>query len=127
MLQRLSDPAFLTAEQILSSTPFYHHYTELLSKWRNVRLICVEPTYIRTAAPRGARTRTFVVEEVLKGGPSPVVADEAAVADERVVEAALGATDALLPQVAHEELQADERKDTQAEDGEDHYVGQLLY
>lgn len=31
-------------------------------------------------------------------------------------------THALLPQVAHEELQADEGKDTEAENGEDHDV-----
>lgn len=36
-------------------------------------------------------------------------------------------TNALLPQVAHEELQADEGKDTEAENGEDHDVWQLLY
>lgn len=34
---------------------------------------------------------------------------------------------ALLPQVAHEELQADQGEDAEAEDGEDHYVRQLLH
>lgn len=34
---------------------------------------------------------------------------------------------ALVPQVAHEELQADEGEDAEAEDGEDHHVGQLLH
>lgn len=33
----------------------------------------------------------------------------------------------LVAEVAHEELQADEREDTEAEDCEDHDVGQLLH
>jgi len=33
----------------------------------------------------------------------------------------------LLPQVAHEELQADEREDAEAEHGEDHDVRQLFH
>lgn len=33
----------------------------------------------------------------------------------------------LVPQVAHEELQADEGEDAEAEDGEDHHIGQLLH
>lgn len=54
----------------------------------------------------------------------------------RVVGGAVGAvggiaadwvTHALLPQVAHEELQADEGKDAEAENGEDHDIWQLLY
>ncbi len=36
-------------------------------------------------------------------------------------------THALLPQVAHEELQADEGEDAEAEHGEDHDVRQLFY
>lgn len=38
-----------------------------------------------------------------------------------------GPAHALLTQVPHEELQPHERKDTQAEDGEDHDVGQLFH
>ena len=33
----------------------------------------------------------------------------------------------LVPQVAHEQLEADEGKHTEAEDGEDHHVGELLH
>ena len=33
-----------------------------------------------------------------------------------------GPDDTLLPQIAHEELQANQGKDTEAEDGEDHYI-----
>lgn len=36
-------------------------------------------------------------------------------------------THTLVPQVAHEELKANEGKDAEAEDGEDHHVGQLLH
>ena len=35
--------------------------------------------------------------------------------------------DTFVPQVAHEELQADEGEDTEAEDREDHHIGQLLH
>ena len=35
--------------------------------------------------------------------------------------------DALLPQVAHEELQANQGEDAQAEHGQDHHVRQLLH
>lgn len=38
-----------------------------------------------------------------------------------------GPADALLPQVSHEELQPHQGKDTQAENGEDHHVRQLLH
>ena len=46
--------------------------------------------------------------------------------------AAVGAVDeriphTLLPQVAHEELQADEGEDAETEHGEDHHVRQLLH
>lgn len=37
------------------------------------------------------------------------------------------AADALLPQVSHEELQADESEDAQAEDGEDHHISEFLH
>lgn len=39
----------------------------------------------------------------------------------------LSAAHAFLSQVPHEELQANEGKDTQAEDGENHDIGQLLH
>lgn len=35
--------------------------------------------------------------------------------------------DTLLAQVAHEELETDEGKDTQAEDGQDHHIRKLLH
>ena len=35
--------------------------------------------------------------------------------------------DTLLPQVAHEELQADEGENTETEDSQDHHVCQLLH
>lgn len=38
-----------------------------------------------------------------------------------------GAADTFLPQVPHEELQADEGEHAEAEDGENHDVCQLLY
>lgn len=49
----------------------------------------------------------------------------------RAVGVGLGHVDrpdhALLAQVSHEELQANEGKDAQAEDGKDHHVWQLLH
>jgi len=38
-----------------------------------------------------------------------------------------GGADTLLPQVAHEELQADEGEHAEADHGQDHDVRQLLY
>lgn len=68
---------------------------------------------------------TFVAEEVRPGAPGPVVADEGRVGAVRRVDAVREAADALLPQQAHEELQADEGEHAEAEDGEDHHVRQL--
>lgn len=68
-----------------------------------------------------------MVVEVPQRGPGPVVAVEGGVLRQAAVDAVRRAADALLPQVPHEELQADEGEDAQAEDGEDHHVGQLLH
>lgn len=68
-----------------------------------------------------------MVDELLEGGPGPVVAVEAGVGRQAAIDAVRRAADALLPQVSHEELQADEREHAQAEHGEDHHVGQLLH
>ncbi len=38
-----------------------------------------------------------------------------------------GPDDTLLPQISHEELQTNEGKDTEAENGEDHHIWQLLH
>lgn len=70
---------------------------------------------------------TFVADEVLHGGPGLVVAEEGGVGGQAAVEAVRRAAHALLPQVSHEELQADEGEDAQAEDSEDHHVSQLLH
>lgn len=68
---------------------------------------------------------TFAAEEILPGAPAPVVADERLGGAVRGVDAVPEAADALLPQQPHEELQADEGEHAQAEDGQDHDVGQL--
>lgn len=70
---------------------------------------------------------TFVCDEVFERGPRPVVAEEGGVGVEGVVDAVRCAADALLPQVTHEELQANEGKHTEAEHGQDHHVRQLLH
>jgi len=57
---------------------------------------------------------------VIAGGGGAVAAAVGGVGGERHAHA-------LLPQVAHEELQADEGEDAEAEDGEDHDVRQLLH
>ena len=72
-------------------------------------------------------TLTLVVDEVLQGGPGLVVAVEGRVGWQAAVDAVRRAADTLLPQVPHEELQADEGEDAQTEDGEDHHVGELLH
>lgn len=38
-----------------------------------------------------------------------------------------GPDDTLVPQISHEELQTNEGKDTEAENGEDHHIWQLLH
>lgn len=70
---------------------------------------------------------TLIVDEILQRRPRLVVAEEGRVGLQRVVDAVRRAADALLPQVSHEELQADEGEDAEAEDGEDHHVGELLH
>lgn len=70
---------------------------------------------------------TLVVDELLQGGPGLVVAVEGGVGRQAAVDTVRRAADAFLPQVSHEELQANEGEDAQAEDGEDHHVGKLLH
>lgn len=72
-------------------------------------------------------TLTFVVDEVLQGGPGLVVAEKGGVGRQAAVDAVLRAANTFLPQVSHEELQSDECKDAQTEDGEDHHVSELLH
>ena len=61
------------------------------------------------------------------GAPGAVVADEGVIDGHGGVEAVGQAADTLLPQDAHEELQADEGEHAQAEHGQDHHVRQLLH
>lgn len=68
---------------------------------------------------------TFAGEEVGPGAPGSVVAEKGCVGAEGGVDAVREAADALLPQQAHEELQADEREHAEAEDGQDHHVCQF--
>lgn len=70
---------------------------------------------------------TLVVDEVPQRRPGLVVAVEGGVGWQAAVDAVRRAADTLLPQVSHEELQADEGEDAQTEDGEDHHVGELLH
>lgn len=60
---------------------------------------------------------TFVCDEVFERGPRPVVAEEGGVGVEGVVDAVRRAAYALLSQVTHEELKADEGEHTEAENG----------
>lgn len=66
---------------------------------------------------------TWVVEVEVQRFPDQAVGFHGAVgaAEHREV------ANALVPQVAHEELQADEGKDAEAENREDHHIGQLLH
>lgn len=68
---------------------------------------------------------TFAAEEILLGAPGSVVTEERLGGAVRGVDAVPEAPDALLPQQTHEELQADEGEHAEAEDGEDHDIGQL--
>lgn len=72
-----------------------------------------------SAAAEATSSLTFIVDVLI---PVKVL---------RAVGVDLGHVDrpdhALLAQVSHEELQADEGKDAQAEDGKDHHVRQLLH
>lgn len=70
---------------------------------------------------------TFVIDEVLDGRPGLVIAEEGGVGRQAAVEAVRRAADAFLSQVSHEQLQADEGEDAQAEDCEDHHVSELLH
>lgn len=66
-----------------------------------------------------------VIHEVVEGG----VGRGVVVQPQILQEGAVGGrpAHALLPQVAHEELEADEGKDAQAENSEDHHVRELLH
>lgn len=70
---------------------------------------------------------TLVAGEVSHGRPRLIVAEEGRVGGQAVVDAVRRAADALLTKVPHEELQADEREHAQAEDGQDHDIGQFLH
>lgn len=70
---------------------------------------------------------TFFVDELLHGGPGLVVAEEGGIGGQAAVDTVRCAADAFLPQVSHEELQADESEDAQTEDGEDHHIGEFLH
>lgn len=86
-------------------------------------------TWLRpqTHPPRARCELTFIVVEVSNGGPGLVVAEEGDVGGQAAVDAVGSAADTFLPQIPHEELQADESKDAQAEDGKDHHISQLLH
>lgn len=72
-----------------------------------------------------------LIADVLSPVESDVEAQQAGVVDGGGVDvtAVVMVNDAqtLLPQVAHEELQADQGEDAEAEDSEDHYIRQLLH
>lgn len=70
---------------------------------------------------------TFIFGEVFDWGPGLVVAVEGGVGWQGVIEAVCRAPHTLLPQISHEELQANKCKDTEAEDREDHHVSELLH
>ena len=70
---------------------------------------------------------TLIADEVVQRRPGLVVAEEGGVGGHAVVEAVFRVADTFLPQVPHEQLQADEGEDAQAEHGEDHHVRQLLH
>lgn len=92
--------------------------------WRRVK----KPDSAHNTPPPPARLiLTFCVDEVLHGRPGLVVAEEGGVGGQAVVDTMRRAADALLPQVSHEELQADESEDAQTEDGEDHHIGEFLH
>lgn len=70
---------------------------------------------------------TFTVQEVFGWAPGSVVAAERRVGAVRGVDTVVQAADTLLPQEAHEKLQANQSKHAQTEDGQDHHVRQLLH
>lgn len=72
-------------------------------------------------APR--RVHTWIVEVEVQRVPDQAIGLHGAVGTIDLREVA----HTLVPQVAHEELQANEGEDTEAEDCEDHHVGQLLH
>lgn len=70
---------------------------------------------------------TLIIDKVLHGGPGLVVAIEGGVGRQAAIDTVHCAADTLLTQISHEELQADEGKDAQAEDGEDHHISKLFH
>ena len=75
--------------------------------------------------PQG-QVGTWIVEVGVQRFPDQAVGLHGAIGAVGAVEYCEVAN-ALVPQVAHEELQADEGKDAEAEDREDHHIGQLLH
>ena len=69
---------------------------------------------------------TWVVEVVVQRCPDQAIGLHGGIGAVGAVEHREVA-DALVPQVAHEELKADEGEDAEAEDREDHHIGQLLH
>lgn len=74
-------------------------------------------------SPKAQRIHTWVIEVEVQRVPDLVVGHHRAIGAIELSEV----TYTLVPQVAHEKLQANEGKDTEAEDSEDHHVSQLLH
>lgn len=72
-------------------------------------------------------TRLTLIVDVLRPVEGGVEAQQARVAVVAAAAAVVHDAHALLPQVAHEELQADQGEDAEAEHGENHHVRQLLH
>lgn len=77
----------------------------------------------QSPARAAGRVHTWIVEVEVQRVPDQAIGLHGAVGTVELREVA----HALVPQVAHEELQADEGEDAEAEDREDHHVGQLLH
>lgn len=72
-------------------------------------------------------TRLTLIVHVLRPVEGGVEAQQACVGVIAAAAVVVNDAHALLPQVAHEELQADQGKDAEAEHGENHHVRQLLH
>lgn len=70
---------------------------------------------------------TFFIDELLHGIPGLVVTKKGDVGRQAVIDTMCCAADAFLPQVSHEELQANKSEDAQTEDGEDHHISEFLH
>lgn len=70
-----------------------------------------------------SRFRTWVIEVVVQRVPDYAIGLHRTIGAIELSEV----PHTLVPQVAHEQLQANESKDAEAEDGQDHHVGQLLH